>query len=330
MIRIIFLLFLLPLLIYPQSQPIDTNKIKPYKTITEIEKEDTSQKPLIVKIENIPEGDSFWFEFFKILLPTLAGGFILWVFQNLTQKKQNRKQEFENRINSYLEHQQNILNDIKVEISLKYEIYTKPHQYEKFEGRQFFIFSRNYIKNLYDFLLTDTAQDEYAESLSTNSISSKNLIEFYNECQYRTEIDDGKYQPSKEKELEISKRIYEFYFNYYKDYVGHYFRHLYNILDYITENRKVIGKYEEPQFLADMIQARLSSAESFLLFYNGLIPAFENMYNEIERYNIIENLVIEDLLNPDIHPQLYPNCEMKSMKDLLKQKDSKKKKKWRK
>lgn len=319
MIRIILLLFLLPLLIYPQSQPIDTNKIKPYKTITEIEKEDTSQKPLIVKIENIPEGDSFWFEFFKILLPTLAGGFILWVFQNFTQKKQNRKQEFENRINSYLEHQKNILNDIKVEISLKYEIYTEPHQYEKFEGRQFFIFSRTYIKALYDFLLTDTAQDEYAEGLSTNSISSKDLIEFYNECPYRTEIDDGKYKPSKEKELEISQRVYEFYFNYYKDYIGHYFRHLYNILDYISEKKKIFGKKSnEPQFLADMIQARLSAAELFLLFYNGIIPRFEKMYDEISTYHVIENLVKEDLLNPQIHPEFYPVCEMKSIDDLLK------------
>ena len=274
-------------------------------------------KPISVIIDNIPEPESGWVEVFKIVFATVIGGLILWLFQYFTQVKQNRKQEFENRINSYLEHQQYILNDIKVDVSISQGTYS-PEKWNRYEGRDFFIFSRYLLREMYSFLLQPYAVQEFAERLATDVITVDSLVQLHDEFPFRNELDDGEYIPTKDKELQISRLLYEFYFTHYKDHIGHYFRHLYNILDYISEKKKMFGrKSKEPQFLADMIQARLSAAELFMLFYNGIIPGFKKMYNEITTYNVIENLAKQDLLNPDIHPDFYPECKMKSMENLL-------------
>jgi hypothetical protein len=319
MLKILFLLVsIVCFQPYSQSQAQSNNtKLHTFSKIDSTSEEiltgDTIQKHLIVTIDNIPKQKD-WLEVFKIVVATVLGGLILWLFQYFTQTKQNRRQEFENRINNYLEHQHHILNDIKGSVKIF-------HLKEEFQGRQFFIISRKYIKILYKICYL---KGQIGEGLilhaTTDEILPATLLLFHSECPFRKQIDEDTFNINKDNELEISKHIYRFYFEYFKDYIGHYFRHLYNILNYIEQNEYRISKYEDPNFLAKMIQARMSAAELFMLFYNSIMPGFEKMYEKVNKYCLIENLLVEDLLNP-IHKEFYnesEDCKMKTKEDLLK------------
>ncbi len=75
--------------------------------------------------------------------------------------------------------------------------------------------------------------------------------------------------------------------------VGHYFRHLFNILKYIHKNRWWI----DTKFYAGLIQAQMSEPELFVFFYNGL--RFKKVEEFINKYNLIENLAKQDLMKSE-------------------------------
>lgn len=116
-----------------------------------------------------------------------------------------------------------------------------------------------------------------------------------------------------EKQLEYAKEIYGDVYSKHSDYLGHYFRHLYHIIKYVDDNEKKIKKFAEPKTYTDLIQARMSSSELVLLFYNSLI--FEKMKKFVNKYKLTQNLVIENLMD-ESHKD-FISFEMKSNKQFL-------------
>ncbi len=108
------------------------------------------------------------------------------------------------------------------------------------------------------------------------------------------------------QEDEKIKLGYKCFYDKYEN-VGHYFRHIYQILKFIKsredEKIKLLGK--KPSQLdeknvhryfneyAQFIQAQMSTDELLLLFYNSF--AYEKAQQLIIHYNLLENLTVKHL-----------------------------------
>ncbi len=91
-------------------------------------------------------------------------------------------------------------------------------------------------------------------------------------------------------------KAYEIYFLKHNHIVGHYFRHLYNIIKYIKSTKEALSKREidfNDRKYAAFIQAQMSSYELALLFYNVL--SFPKAKELIKEYKLLDNLP-KDLL----------------------------------
>lgn len=142
---------------------------------------------------------------------------------------------------------------------------------------------------------------------------------------YLNEEDESDYPKS--NPVPRIKFIYKRFFDRYHNYLGHYFRLTYHILNYLCTNldaefrkaqnlsqkKTIIKKYQN---YADILQAQMSSSELFLMFYNGI--CFKKSKDLIERFRLLENLSKEDLADSSMHHSLYIKFKLKSRYDLLK------------
>lgn len=138
---------------------------------------------------------------------------------------------------------------------------------------------------------------------STNRTYLNNIYEINNEYDIN---EDNWNEISTSSERKKSLIAYNYLFNKHINLLGHYFRHLYNILEFVEKyandksderKKEIINKYSQ------FIQAQLSNSELALLFYNGL--KFDNMYQKICDFNLIENLAKEELIKEG-HTKFYP------------------------
>lgn len=108
--------------------------------------------------------------------------------------------------------------------------------------------------------------------------------------------------------------IYGLLFQIYHTSLGHYFRHLYHIISYtdnfFTENEKIQCK---AKIYTDIIQAQMSSDELTITYYNAF--AFPNLFALIEKYDFLENLTQEDLI--DTSHYINKNIKIKSRRELI-------------
>ncbi|WP_421948596.1 putative phage abortive infection protein [Phaeodactylibacter xiamenensis] len=113
---------------------------------------------------------------------------------------------------------------------------------------------------------------------------------------------------------DIAVAAYAEIFQQHHDQLGHYFRHLFNILNFIEQKEaeelsstapseeqsaQIQSKYKR---YANLIQAQMTTSELKLLFYNAL--CFGKMKRLMHKYDFLENLSLEDLLKPD-HGSFY-------------------------
>lgn len=104
---------------------------------------------------------------------------------------------------------------------------------------------------------------------------------------------------------------YEAMFIERREDLGHYFRHLYNIVKYIDT-----ASVKNKQIYANLLRAQLSTVEHLLLFYNCLssygIKKFKLL---VEKYALLENMpedTIDIELNDDSkHKDFYELCAFK-------------------
>jgi len=106
---------------------------------------------------------------------------------------------------------------------------------------------------------------------------------------------------------DVGEKFADFFKDHHSN-LGLYFRYVYNIIKYVTENFKdevVIKRY------VNLLQAQLSNDELALLFYDaisihGKSKLGEDKFREwLDEYGVLENIVPDNLLE-ESHVDFYP------------------------
>lgn len=90
----------------------------------------------------------------------------------------------------------------------------------------------------------------------------------------------------------------EYYLEFYNNnnhIIGHYFRFLFNLMNFI-ENSDIKNQV----FYSKLVRAQLSDHEVAVLFYNGLSQKGGKFKPLIEKYGLLKNLNDRDILDPDL------------------------------
>lgn len=123
--------------------------------------------------------------------------------------------------------------------------------------------------------------------------------------------------------LENSKKI----FSDNQSQLGHYYRHLFQTVNYINEQKENIIDYHQKYNYVKILRAQLSNYEQALLFYNTISPLGEAWelkaektdinHHLITKYNMIKNLPNKILRTID-PKEYYPTVSYEYDKDLTK------------
>lgn len=260
------------------------------------------------------------------------------------QKKAFLLERNDNLFFNLLSSQQNITDKIKAYF---YSI----HEFTKeitttVEGRDFFKYSKSELIKIwvsisneylgqYDEESIQIAQHEIDDLYDPNSfvshddaIHQEKIIEDNLQISYVNKyygITKIMWTKIKEKSLqEKIKSMYSFYFTKFHYVTGHYFRHLYHILSFIEQTEdsltnlaksenEIIEKKKMTKKYIDFLQSQMSSFELMLLFYNSLI--FPKTLSLIIKYNFLENLAIEDLI--DANHNCIEGIQLKNRRTIL-------------
>lgn len=263
------------------------------------------------------------------------------------QKDAIEKERFETTFFNLLNVQQNITDNIKAYFRKIKGLDDKTTSIVS--GREFFLYARNelfkinqsifntsylgpydeteisqlaqYISQLNDpqsSYFTDPSEAEQEEFAIYKDISIRYTNTLYG-------INSSKWTKINEKDVPTKiKYVYYIFFKRYHYAIGHYFRNMYNILKFIDEYelKKISNTpdsarhpaiFIECSKYAQFIQAQMSSYELTLLYYNAL--CFPNSLHLIQKYNLLENLAKEDLIDP-MHNDAN-NIILKSRPELL-------------
>lgn len=182
--------------------------------------------------------------------------------QNQTLQKQN----FENSFFQLLSRHSEIVNSMAIPGA-----FFNDHNKE-YTGRQCFVSMFSKLAYIYE-----ASDEQFNAGMQPDADSAKNL----------------RYKWLNDK--------YEEFFPNFQPYVGHYFRHLYNIVKFIDQNTPEII---EKSFYIDLIRAQLSSTELGLLFYHGLSDRGAEFRVLVEKYALFEHIPSESLIREG-HKELY-------------------------
>jgi len=90
------------------------------------------------------------------------------------------------------------------------------------------------------------------------------------------------------------------FFEKTQDSIGHYFLHLYHVLNFIDAS----GMPDKRPYTR-IVRAQLSQYELLLLFYNCLQPANRSFHDLVVKYGLLKSIAKELLLNKDSHAMKY-------------------------
>ncbi|MBU2554942.1 MAG: putative phage abortive infection protein [Bacteroidetes bacterium] len=224
---------------------------------------------------------------------------------------------FETTFFNLLKTQQEITVSIKSCFnSLNNDFSTKIHSVN---GREFFAYSKSELTNILNVIDNDNYLGTYDESEIeyyqheveelTNPDSLKFTADADNQAmlifeRVKLRLTNKQYQISKDywEQVHETKTVnkleasYGLFFQRYHYVIGHYFRHLYHLINFVHqfENSKSDFKGISKKYI-DFIQAQMSSYEMMLLFYNAI--SFPKLLKLLITYNFLENLAVEDLID---------------------------------
>lgn len=122
-------------------------------------------------------------------------------------------------------------------------------------------------------------QDNYRSGKKTFSVSEDE--DYYSVDLPLTFIED-----------ERTKRFYFLPFNGHSDLLGHYYRHLFQTITFITEQDSNLLTFEQKYPYVKMLRAQLTTFEQLLIYYNAQ-AWFETEWHEfLTDYRLIKNLPI--------------------------------------
>jgi len=240
--------------------------------------------------------------------------------QDIAIKNQQENYEiirFETTFFNLLKTQQEITVSIKSNFSsLDNDFSTKVHSVN---GREFFAYSKSELANIWKVINNDTYLGSFDESEImllkheveelTNPDSPKFTVDADHQAMLifekeKLRLTNKQYQISKEYWERVHKTkttnkleaAYGLFFQRYHYVIGHYFRHLYHLINFVQqfENSQPALRGFSKKYI-DFIQAQMSSYEMMLLFYNAI--SFPKLLKLLITYNFLENLAVEDLID---------------------------------
>ncbi|MGE5412261.1 MAG: putative phage abortive infection protein [Clostridiales bacterium] len=270
-----------------------------------------------ISLDNASKFGDFVGGFIGVMF-TISGVFLLFATLTLQRKefmesrKAFHKQQLETSLFNLLSSQREMLMNIS---------------YKEHNGRLFFTFIKSELRKAYNLIMdTDTnninsdTQTIIYEMLTIDYVVKRHKKEksfFDDDTTKVTAFKEIFKDIDKSKEKHILSEAYWIVFYKYHNYYGHYFRHLYHILKFLDIEQSFEMKNDFPnnakgsQYLADIVQATLSSDELFVLFCNGL--CFNNMKKYLHKFAFLENLPKEDLFKPE-HDNFYSEEEIDGVK----------------
>ena len=258
---------------------------------------------------------------------------------NAQQKKDSYDAQFKDTFFTLLQNQLNVVD----KINGSFYFLTHEGTYSRdIAGKDFFPYAVVQLRNIYKALESSKYLGHYDEEFDLAeyySEMSEPIAQIPDEAKFIEEsykikytnliyfISNNNYNKYKTRGLE--DKIGIIYIHFYNRYevIGVYFRHLYNILKYIDSSEKeAIEKFahninheeeikNQYKQYAQFIQAQMSNEELCLLFYNSFL--FKKMQRLIIKYNLLENLPIESLINKDHNCKKEMN--LKSKRGLFKE-----------
>lgn len=232
-------------------------------------------------------------------------------------REEFKDQNFQTTFFNLLKTQREIAQEINATV---WDLKTyKKEASKNLKGRDFFIESRKELKKIQDSLnhkdylkytsWNDIMEHGYDDEIEPQS-EDEEISLFKQRKQayalYTYKIKKETWTKSKlNSDKDNAKLIYHLFLNRHHFVIGHYFRHLYHILNFLnekeTERKKDKEKTEiveiEKEFrsYANFAQAQMSTPELFLTFYNTIVyPKLEKL---VKKYDFIENLNIENLID---------------------------------
>lgn len=187
--------------------------------------------------------------------------------QNQTLQKQN----FENSFFQLLDLHSEIVNSM----AIPGDSLTTPKRYmgaKDYSGRECFGLMLQKLEDIYQI-----AKEEFSAAMRPDEDTTREFM-------YRWLNDK-----------------YEEFFPELQPYLGHYFRHLYNIVKFVDEGGQEVA---ERKFYTDLVRAQLSSTELGLLFYHGLSDRGDGFRDLIEEYALFKHIPSESLIREE-HKELY-------------------------
>lgn len=250
---------------------------------------------------------------------------------NKDQVQLQRQEQFKSTFFQLLQEQREITNSLFTTYEGVDLRNPAKKQKIKVRGQEFFRMGKFVLKNLFDSMeygyychsydeediqsqmsFLDSYSEDYYEdvngklySFDFSKLKEKASFCFLNDKYKITEEEFKNY-----KHLTVEQKIdfiYRRFFNVHEE-CGNYFRHLYRILYFISQSEneeindvrdeKIQQQISKRYFdLAQIIQAQMSTRELLMIFYNSF--SFPKLKEMLIKYNILENLTIENLINPN-------------------------------
>ena len=175
---------------------------------------------------------------------------------------------------------------------------------------------------LYDYEYYQSFPDEEIPPWDEEELLNDAKIEYTNTYYGITKL---KWEEAKEFEpIKLGRISYGLFFNRYHFIIGHYFRHLYHILKFLEQSERnelvdcksqseIDSVNEKYLTYAQFVQAQMAAPELLLLFYNCL--SFPKLLRLVVKYNILENLAKEDLI--DQSHNVVDGVNLKSRTNLI-------------
>jgi len=264
------------------------------------------------------------------------------------------QQQFEATFFGLLQTQKDLKNNLSCEVQRvvrdKYNYNIKPY---KSDSNNFFYYILQELKCLYLVYTRDSyntwEENEISEMISTlnqeadyceaegkefNYISEFNLLLDDFNLRYITKkyhVKESNVKLAKEKDTEklMCCSIYGHVFLTYQEQLGHYFRHLYNIVKFLdNERERCLNEIQkEDNYLQlredtikrfsnyfSFVHSMLSTSELAVLFYNSMLfPKAKELY---VKYGMFNNLLDGNLIKKE-HANLIEGANLKNKKELF-------------
>lgn len=236
-------------------------------------------------------------------LISIGAGILLYITLVETRKSSNL-QSFENSFFNLLNIQNELLNSISIKTIHNDSDYV-------LKSREFFRYSLKEIDQIYEAIdhevyvkpgrVPDLLDDL---ELGEGNHGGMYILNKKGETKYHISKINKKYGITEElwtksNPIKIKEKIrasYAIYFQYYHFALGHYFRHLYHIVKFVS-NAEILKDNNLKSKYFGFIQAQMSSYELALTYYN--ITCFPKMYKLVKDSKLLENMNISDLVRDE-------------------------------